>query len=294
MSLAFNRQIEYHGVKMLKCTFIHIPRVGEVTEYRLWRSGIKTWDDFSCGNGLSLSPGLERHIYTHLSSSQRALSRGDSAFFEQRLPSSELWRMYPEFARSTLFLDIETTGVSHGWNDITVIGTYDGRQTRVFVKGKNLLEFPRYVRGYAVLVTYNGRQFDVPFLRAKFPGLMLPAAHIDLRFVTNRLGLTGGLKGVERRLGLGREGNLGDIDGFMAVKLWQEHRRGSTTALDTLIRYNLEDVVGLKAIVERVYNMSVQRLPVPIRPLEIGPRPALNQPYDPQLISWLRGRCLYR
>lgn len=281
---------------MLRHTFIHVPRVGEVTERRLWRSGIRTWDDLSSSNGPSLSPGLEHCIRSHVSSSQCALSRGNAAFFDRWLPRSELWRMYPDFSHSCIFLDIETTGISHGWNDITVVGTYDGRETRVFVKGKNLLDFPRYIKRhakrYAMLVTYNGRQFDVPFLKAKFPDLELPTAHIDLRFVTNRLGLLGGLKGVERRLSLNREGSLQEVDGFMAVKLWHEYRRGSPTALDTLIRYNLEDVVGLKAIVERAYNMAIGKLPVPVQPLKVGPRPRLSLPYDSELISWLKGRYL--
>ena len=278
---------------MLKHTFIHIPKVGEVTERRLWREGIKTWEDFSSYDGLSLSPGLEGLVRSHLSSSQRALSGGDAAFFERWLPSGELWRMYPDFSHSCIFLDIETTGMSHGWNDVTVIGTYDGYETNVFVRGKNLRDFPMYARKYSMLVTYNGKQFDVPFLKAKFPDLRLPAAHIDLRFVTHRLGLKGGLKGVERLLGLDREGKLQDVDGFMAVKLWHEYRRGNQAALDTLIRYNLEDVVGLKAIAERVYNMGINKLPIPVQPLEVNPRPRLNLPYDPELISWLKDRYVY-
>ncbi len=196
--------------------------------------------------------------------------------------------MYPDFSHNCIFLDIETTGISHAWNDVTVIGAYDGRETKVFVKGRNLWDFPGYARKYSMLVTYNGRQFDVPFLKAKFSGLKLPAAHIDLRFVTHRLGLTGGLKEVERRLGLDREGELRDVDGFMAVKLWHEYRRGNRAALDTLIRYNLEDVVGLKAIIERAYNMATGRLPIPVQPLKTGPRPSLDLPYDPELISRLK------
>ncbi len=278
---------------MLKHTFIHIPGIGEATERRLWRRGIKTWDDFSPSNGLALSSGLGRDIHTHLSSSQYALSRGDAAFFGSYIPSNEIWRMYPDFSHSCIFLDIETTGIPHGWNDVTVIGTYDGHETRVFVKGKNLSDFSRYAKRYAMLVTYNGRQFDVPFLKTKFPGLKLPIAHIDLRFVTRRLGLKGGLKGVERRLGLDREGGLQDVDGFMAVKLWREYRRGNQSALNTLIRYNLEDVVGLKSIVERAYNMAIDKLPIPIQPLKVSPRPRLNLSYDPELISWLKGRPLF-
>ena len=98
---------------------------------------------------------------------------------------------------------------------------------------------------------------------------------------------------MERLLGLDREGKLRDVDGFMAVKLWHEYRRGNRAALDTLIRYNLEDVVGLKAIAERVYNMGIDKLPIPVQPLEVNPRPRLNLPYDPELISWLKDRYVY-
>ncbi len=278
---------------MLKHTFIHVPKVGEVTERRLWRSGLRTWEDFSSGNGrvLSTSPALERRIHSHLQDSQGALSSGNGAFFDRWLPAGEQWRMYPDFYHGCVFLDIETTGISYEWGDVTVVGTYDGCETRVFVQGKNLWEFPAYVKKFSMLVTYNGKQFDVPFLRAKFPGLKLPVAHIDLRFVTRRLGLTGGLKWVEKRLDLGREGELQDVDGFMAVKLWHEYKRGGNkAALDTLIRYNLEDVVGLKAVAERSYNMAIDRLPIDVRPLSEGPRPRLDLPYDPELITWLKDR----
>ncbi|MEE9199909.1 MAG: ribonuclease H-like domain-containing protein [Candidatus Brocadiales bacterium] len=274
---------------MLKHTFIHVPKVGEVTERRLWRKGIRTWEDFSSGNGVP--PGLARRLGTHLSDSRRALSRGDAAFFGRRLPPGQQWRMYPDFSHGCLFLDIETTGISHWWNDVTVIGTYDGRETKVFVRGKNLVEFPAYAGRFSMLVTYNGKQFDVPFLKAKFPALKLPAAHIDLRFVTRRLGMAGGLKEVERQLDLDREGELQDVDGFMAVKLWQEYGQGNRAALDTLIRYNLEDVVGLQAIIERAYNMATARLPITVEPLKTNPRPRLDQlPYDPGLIMWLKDR----
>ncbi len=92
-------------------------------------------------------------------------------------------------------------------------------------------------------------------------------------------------------MGLDREGELQDVDGFMAVKLWQEYRQGNRAALDTLIRYNLEDVVGLQAIIERAYNMATAGLPITVRPLKTNPRPRLDQlPYDPGLIMWLKDR----
>ncbi|HHT9154012.1 MAG TPA: ribonuclease H-like domain-containing protein [Candidatus Hypogeohydataceae bacterium YC40] len=196
--------------------------------------------------------------------------------------------MYSDFAGGAVFLDIETTGLSSFWNDITIIGVYDSRGPKVFVKGQNLGDFPGAVRNYTLLITYNGKQFDVPFLKAHFPGLKLPDAHLDLRFFMSSLGLSGGLKKIERVLSIGREGPLREVDGYMAVRLWQEHLKGNRTALETLIRYNLEDVVGLKAVVERAYNMAIKRLPLPVPSIHEGERPRLDLPYDSELITWLR------
>ena len=67
-----------------------------------------------------------------------------------------------------------------------------------------------------MLVTFNGSQFDVPFLRAHFPKARLDQAHIDLRFALASLGYRGGLKVVEQTLGLRRDPAIQGMDG-----LWQ-------------------------------------------------------------------------
>ncbi|MBC7530655.1 MAG: ribonuclease H-like domain-containing protein [Oligoflexus sp.] len=61
-----------------------------------------------------------------------------------------------------------------------------------------------------------------------------------------RLGYAGGLKAIERQIGLDR-GDLRSVDGFLAVALWQEYkRRKSETALETLLAYNCADVINLE------------------------------------------------
>ena len=75
-------------------------------------------------------------------------------------------------------------------------------------------------------------------------------AHIDLRFALASLGYRGGLKAVERSLGLRRDPAIQDVDGFEAVRLWHRYRRGDRTALRKLALYNLTDVVNLAALVE--------------------------------------------
>jgi hypothetical protein len=73
-----------------------------------------------------------------------------------------------------------------------------------------------------VIVTYNGKSFDIPFVESFF-NIRLNHAQIDLRYVPYSLGFRGGLKGCEKQLGMDR-GDLSDIDGFFAVLLWQEYQ----------------------------------------------------------------------
>ena len=133
---------------------------------------------------------------------------------------------------------------------MTLIGALGGGKLALFVNGVNLDQFPAYVAQFPLLVTFNGSQFDVPILRAHFPTARLDQAHIDLRFVLHSLGCRGGLKAVERNLGLRRASAIQDVDGFEAVRLWHRYRRGDRTALMKLALYNLTDVVNLVELVD--------------------------------------------
>ena len=59
------------------------------------------------------------------------------------------------------------------------------------------------------------------------------------------------MKSVERQLGIGRE--LKGIDGLEAVRLWWRYVNAlDQEALDTLLKYNKEDVVNLRFLKERL------------------------------------------
>ena len=155
------------------------------------------------------------------------------SYFSNLLPSNQSWRLFPEFRDSTVYLDIETTGLDRYFNDITTIALYDGHEIKTYVQGQNLDDFIEDIQKYKVIVTYNGKSFDIPFIEHYF-NIRLDHAQIDLRYVLYSLGLKGGLKSVERQLGMGR-GDLSDIDGFFAVLLWDEFQRtGDPKALETL------------------------------------------------------------
>jgi uncharacterized protein YprB with RNaseH-like and TPR domain len=179
-----------------------------------------------------------------------------------------------------VFLDIETTGLSGEYDQVTVIGALGNGKPALFINGINLHEFPDYIAQFPLLITFNGIQFDVPFLRAHFPQARLDQPHIDLRFVLASLGYKGGLKVVESVLGLHRDPAIENVDGFEAVRLWHQYRRGDRQALETLVLYNLTDVVNLVELVEIAFELKRRRMAFPgviaTRESIAGPKPGLD------------------
>jgi uncharacterized protein YprB with RNaseH-like and TPR domain/predicted nuclease with RNAse H fold len=241
---------------MLQQTFIHIPGIGKQTEQELWEHGIRSWDDadrFEKRFGV-VGARLHQKLDEYIPLSREAVRRKDSGFFERLSSLGEAWRLFPEFADSCVYLDIETTGLSTVFDAVTMVGLYDGRRYEVFIEGDNLQDFPAHLRNYSVVITFNGAGFDLRFLRLAFPDLELPPIHIDLRWVTRRLGMKGGLKSVEAELGLNRAKSVEEMTGRDATVLWAQYLRGEKSALDRLIQYNTEDVVHLKVIMGYAYE----------------------------------------
>ena len=154
------------------------------------------------------------------------------------------------------YLDIETTGLSLLRDTITVVGI--GVECRGTFKVDQAIHphvnrqwISDSLRGVDTLYTYNGSCFDLPFITVR-TGLDLTryVRHRDLKFACWTKGLFGGLKAVERVLGIPR---VQDIGGRDAVRLWNDYMAHSdNAALKTLLDYNKEDVVNLKALRERL------------------------------------------
>lgn len=245
---------------MLKNTFLHIPGVGPNTERKLREKTAFSWSKFSKSNGYGITKKISARIADYISLSENALSRREIQFFTTTLPKSEWWRLYPEFKNNTAFLDIETTGLSYYYNDTTLIGLFNGKEFKVYVRGQNLPDFKEEIEKYSVVVTFNGTLFDLPFLRSEFGEVKFPPVHIDLRFLLRRLGYTGGLKSIEKQLGISRQDEVDGIDGFGATILWNRYMRGDSNALKLLLRYNFADVTNLKVLMELGYSMMKKRI----------------------------------
>ena len=244
---------------MLTRTFCHIPGIGLERERRLWAAGICCWDDAG-GSELPLTPALERAIRAEARRSTQRLARRDARYFARHLPSHQQWRLFDQFRDSAAFLDIETTGLGGPDDYVTAIALYDGQRVRHYVCGENLDQFETDVAQYDLLVTYNGKSFDVPFI-GKFMNVRLDQAHVDLMYVLRSLGYTGGLKAIERRLGYERS-DMADIDGFFAVVLWHEYQRtDDRRVLETLLAYNVQDVLNLEPLMAFAFNRKLEATP---------------------------------
>ncbi|HEY3296919.1 MAG TPA: ribonuclease H-like domain-containing protein [bacterium] len=245
---------------MLSNTFCHIPRVSPKVEERLWADGLLSWDVMQKASKLPVTRITLDTVQRHVDESQRHLEQENPRYFADLLPANMQWRLFPEFRHSVAYLDIETTGLQSGANHVTTIALYDGLTIKHYIQGQNLGDFARDIEQYKLLVTYNGKCFDIPFLRQSL-GLALPQAHIDLRYVLFKLGYRGGLKGCEKAMGIERY-ELDGVDGFMAVCLWGDYKkRHNPRALETLLAYNIADVLGLETLLVKAYNLMLKQTP---------------------------------
>jgi uncharacterized protein YprB with RNaseH-like and TPR domain len=241
---------------MLKNTFIHLPHIGRVTEERLWKKGINTWQDII--NEKNEYAKRFSNIQQLLNLSELNLKNRNVRFFTDRLVADQQWRVYPDFKNETVFLDIETTGLKPSKDYITTISLYDGQNVKYYVHDKDIDQFKNDIKRYKILVTFNGKCFDVPFIEQEL-GIKLPHAHLDLRYILKSIGFKGGLKSCEHQLGFNR-GDLEGVDGYFAVFLWKDYLNGNKKALETLLAYNIEDTVNLERLLYYAMNKKFDEL----------------------------------
>lgn len=141
------------------------------------------------------------------------------------------------------YLDIETSYEQR----ITIIGIHREDRGTLQLVGRDVAPdaILGFLEGTSLLLTYNGHRFDLPVIKDAL-GLDLRALFPcrDLMHDCWRRNLYGGLKKVEKQLGIGRatEG----VDGRMAMRLWAQYvENDDQEALNLLLRYNREDIENL-------------------------------------------------
>jgi uncharacterized protein YprB with RNaseH-like and TPR domain len=229
---------------MLKSTFLHLQGVGKKTERALWQKGITTWDEYRCLVGKQLS-----------------------IFDTAESDHADYYRIALTYPDETIFLDIETTGLSLYYDQLTIVGWSVGKEYGVYINGQEDTLLRTALENAKVIVTFNGTMFDLKFLHKTFKELYIPLVHLDLRFFSKRVGLAGGQKKIEKEIGFTRADNLIEMFGESAPILWHQYRRGDNKALKKLIEYNHADVEGMKCILDESIKRHYiqQKLPKNIR-----------------------------
>jgi len=249
---------------MIKNSFIMLDGVGERTEQQMWRNGILSWDDFlTTQKVLNFSRDRKRLYEESLLFFSHELACLNEIPFAEFVKPRDHWRLFRQFQEHTVCIDIETNGLPvHAGGETTVVGLYDGRDFKQFVKGVDLNEttLAKELSRYKLLVSFFGSSFDVPFLKKEFPSIQFSMPHFDLCFSARRIGLTGGLKRIENLLSIHRDDEINGLDGYDAVILWKDWCNGSQSALNTLMRYNRSDTVNLMELAFYIYDKLIENL----------------------------------
>ncbi len=247
---------------MLINTFLHCPGIGPKKERALWAAGVHTWDDFEWAfpeQPLLFRSEQRETPHTVLAESRKALANRDTDYFAERLPHREHYRIVLTLPEEAAFIDIETTGLSHYYDEITTVGASIGDEYFCYVKGGDRRKLKRFLSRAKSIITFNGKIFDLRFIAQEFPDLKLPKAHVDLRFVARSVGLRGGQKAVEQILEVERSSEIQSMVGEKAPLLWHYYRLGDIQSAKMLIKYNHADIEGMKFIFDAVVDRFAER-----------------------------------
>jgi uncharacterized protein YprB with RNaseH-like and TPR domain len=214
--------------------------------------------------------------------------------FDPRLASSGDW------ARRVVFFDIETTGLSGGAGTMAFLAGCGWFEPDGFVVRQFFLASPAGERAMlealagvfreaSLLVTYNGRTFDVPFMEMRWAFHRAPVPtddvpHFDLLPAARRLWrrreaagdagcslstLEGDVLGFHR---------VGDVPGFeIPARYFQFLRSGDRTVVDGVLEHNRHDLVSLAALMSHALWLASEG---PMACREPSERLALGRLYE--------------
>jgi uncharacterized protein YprB with RNaseH-like and TPR domain len=250
---------------MIENSFIFLEKIKKKREENIWKQGITCWDDF-LSKGPDEIKGISKKSKLYydqkIREAKKELYNYNPEYFINKLPLSEIWRLYNLFKDEAVFLDIETTGIGKV-QDIIVVGLFDGISTKLLIKGINLDYniLKKELKRYKLLITYNGVSYDIPYLRRWYFKVFqdIPhIPHIDLKNLCHKLGYSGGLKKIEKRLGIIRNPLMDKFQGGDILRLWKMWRAsGDEYYLNLLVEYNEEDIINLKKIAN--YSIDIMK-----------------------------------
>ena len=186
------------------------------------------------------------------------------------------------FVASWVFLDTETTGLSGGAGTVAFLvglGAFEGG--RFVVRQYLMRDYPEEpamlaavadaLRGAAVLVTYNGKTFDVPLLRDRFimhrrRWPLEAAPHVDLLHTVRRLWRPrlGGASLALAEAELFGVARVDDLPGSLIPgQYFRAVREQNLELLEPVLEHNRLDILSLAALALRVSAVGLDPLGAP-------------------------------
>lgn len=184
-------------------------------------------------------------------------------------------------AAGLLFLDTETSGLAGGTGTVAfVLGIAAVRDDVLTVRqllmagfageAPMLRQLVDALRAHPCLVTFNGKSFDLPLLRARarLSGIALddePLRHLDLLHVTRRRLRDGWpdcrLRTAEAQA-LGYE-RTDDLPGAEVPAAWQRWlQRGDADVLPRILDHNREDLLSLAGLLAVLAHPTLREAPL--------------------------------
>ena len=236
---------------------MHAPGIGPAAEAKIKAKGYAHWQSVLAQPGdLPLGAKTSSALLQFLDRSQRALEQDNIQFFIDHLANKEQWRLLATYFDRLSYFDIETSGLDYDAY-ITCVACYHQGKVHTFVRDENLDDFLDLLEEVHLLVSFNGSSFDVPFMLRTYHIPELPCPHIDLRWACYHEQHRGGLKHIERSLGIRRPLDLDGVDGAEAVWLWFRWLQyQDRPARQRLLRYCAADVLTLQLVTASLLNQK--------------------------------------
>ncbi len=176
--------------------------------------------------------------------------------------------------QSSLFLDIETTGLSGGtgtWAFLIGLGWFEENHfllrqyflRRPAEERALLSHFAELAAGFPALVTFNGKMFDLPLIQTRqmLTGFRQtePPLHLDLLHCARNLWKyrlpSRSLRSLEENLlGLQR---FDDIPGAEIPAVYFDYlRRGKTELLKRVFHHNVLDILSMVTLLVKIANLA--------------------------------------
>ena len=236
--------------------------VSPEAECRLRRLGVLTCRQLADNAERFLSGAHAGRVRVSFREWEVARAEGLVDWMIGSLPAGHRVRVLKEYWNEALFYDIETDGMSVS-SGITCISALRGGEMRSFWRGHNLEGFLAEWAKARILVSFNGKRFDTPFVCKTF-GLTSVPPQIDLMDEARYYGLRGGLKSIEQQVGFVRQSE-GCGDGRDAIRLWNEYETTKDKdVLNTLLAYNRADVASLEHLSRHLLRLSLESAQIPL------------------------------